>query len=138
MQGQYLVDLLFNAVQRIQRGHGLLKDHGDAVAANAAQFVLAQLEQVLPCVVNAAAGVLGQRVGQQTQDGMRGDRFARAAFAHQSQGLTALDIEADAFQYTLFQAAGDEFDRQVADFDEAVGVGHVISSDRRHRVPLRR
>ena len=73
VQGQHLVDLLLDAVQRVQRGHGLLKDHGDAVAANAAQFVLVQFEQVLSGVVNAAAGVLGQRVGQQTQDGVRGD-----------------------------------------------------------------
>ena len=63
VQGQHLVDLLFDAVQRVERGHGLLKDHGDAVAADAAQLVLVQFEQVLPCVVNAAAGVLRQWVG---------------------------------------------------------------------------
>ncbi len=35
MQAQHLADLLLDRVQRIERGHRLLEDHGDLVAAHA-------------------------------------------------------------------------------------------------------
>ena len=37
VQGEHLGDLLLHRVQRVERGHRFLEDHGDAVAANRAQ-----------------------------------------------------------------------------------------------------
>jgi len=36
MDEQHLVDLFLDGVQRVERGHGLLEDHGDAVAPHTA------------------------------------------------------------------------------------------------------
>jgi hypothetical protein len=47
VQRQDLADLLLDRMQRVERGHGLLEDHGDLVAAHAAQPALVGGEHVL-------------------------------------------------------------------------------------------
>ena len=101
VNGQHFIDLFLNAVQRVQRGHGFLKNHRNAIATDMPQFFLAQAQQVLPAIGNAAARVMCERVGQQPEDRMCGDRFARAAFADQGQGLPTFDIKTDALHCTL-------------------------------------
>ena len=76
-------DLRADAHDRVQRGHGLLEDHGDVAAAAAAHFALGQGEQIGRDVF---AGVTGRGeqdfsgdvcgVGKQPQHGQRGRRFA--------------------------------------------------------------
>ena len=68
VQQKDFIDLLFDAVQRVQRRHRLLEDHRNAVAANALQGFFVLLQQVLAFMADAAARVLGQGVGQQAQD----------------------------------------------------------------------
>ena len=46
MQLQYLAHLLLDGVQRVERGHRLLEDHGDAVAADRLQLRLGDLQEV--------------------------------------------------------------------------------------------
>ncbi len=41
VQLEDLADLPLDRVQRIERGHRLLKDHGDRIAAHGAQMLLA-------------------------------------------------------------------------------------------------
>ena len=57
VQGEHFSNLPLHAVQWIERAHGLLKDHGYAVAADLAQLVFASLEQVIAVKLDAAAGV---------------------------------------------------------------------------------
>ncbi len=73
VQAQYLVDLFFHRMQRIERGHRFLEDHGDAVATDRTQFFLFDLQQVFTGIADGAARVAGDRVGQQAQDRVRGD-----------------------------------------------------------------
>src|SRR5499427_1971881 len=47
MQQQDLADLLLDGVQRIERGHRLLEDDGDVVAAHVANFRFRQAQQML-------------------------------------------------------------------------------------------
>jgi hypothetical protein len=47
VQAKDLADLLFDRVQRVQRGHRLLEHHGDVIAAHLPEFVLACAEHVL-------------------------------------------------------------------------------------------
>ena len=137
VDAQHLVDLLLDRVQRIERGHRLLEDHRDPVAADVADGFLFQAQQVLPGVLDGPGRMPGERVGQQAQDRVGGHRFAGAAFAHQRQGFAALDIEADAFDHPLTALADDKFDGQVAHFDQIVLI-HFTSSGRRHRERTRR
>ena len=44
---QHLADLLLDGVQRVERGHRLLKNHGNLVAADMAQAVERQRHEVL-------------------------------------------------------------------------------------------
>ncbi len=101
VQAEHFVDLLFDRVQRVQRRHRLLKDHRNPVAADVADGFLSEAQQILPGIQNRAGRMVCQGVGQQAQDRMRGHRFAGTAFAHQGQGFTAFDIEADAFDHPL-------------------------------------
>jgi hypothetical protein len=70
VQGQHFLDLLGDVVQRVQRGHRLLEYHRDTIAADASQVLFVQFEQVMAGILDAAAGMAGQRVGQQAQDRM--------------------------------------------------------------------
>ncbi|MNN00370.1 hypothetical protein D3C81_1129570 [compost metagenome] len=137
VDAQHLVDLLFDRVQRVERGHRLLEDHRDPVTADVADGFFFQVQQVLSGVLNGAGRVPGERVGQQTQDRVRGHRFAGTAFAHQRQGFAALDVEADAFDHALAVITDDKFDGEVAHFDQIVLI-HFTSSGRRHRERTRR
>ncbi len=137
VQQENFVDLLLDAVQRVQRGHRLLEDHRNAVAANALHGLLVLLQKVLVLIADAAAGVARQGIGQQAQQRVRGDRFARATLAHQCQRLTLADVEADAVHHAVSLVTGDELHRQVAHFDQVLFT-HVTSSGRRHRGRIRR
>lgn len=137
VQAKHFVDLFLDAVQRVQRGHRLLEDHRDAVATNVPQGLFLEGQQVSLGVVDGAAGVARQRVGQQAQDRVRGHRLARSAFADQGQGFATLDIKADVIDHAVVMLAGDELDAEVADFDQIVLI-HLISSGRRHRERTRR
>ena len=46
MQSQDFADLRLNGLQRIERRHRLLEDNRDVVAANAANLVLAEIQQL--------------------------------------------------------------------------------------------
>ncbi|MNJ72029.1 hypothetical protein D3C77_686370 [compost metagenome] len=63
VQQEYLVNLLFDCVQRVERGHRLLEDHRDAIATDMAHLLFIQGHQVATFVSDAAAGVARQRVG---------------------------------------------------------------------------
>ena len=48
VQAEHLVDLFFDGVQRVQRGHRLLEDHRNPIAAYMPQGLLFKRQQVLP------------------------------------------------------------------------------------------
>ena len=48
--------LVADGEQRVQRGHGILQDHGDALAAHAAHLGVGFLQQVLALEQHPAAG----------------------------------------------------------------------------------
>ena len=62
VQGQHLRDLLLDGVQRVQRGHRLLEDEADVVAAHPAQIGRAGIQHLGATVVDRARD-FGRRVG---------------------------------------------------------------------------
>ena len=89
-----LADLPLERVQRVERGHRLLEDHRDAIAAHLAQLLRRGADQLLAGKADAALrAVGGERVGQQLQDRQRGHTLARAALADQRQGLAAIEVK---------------------------------------------
>ena len=61
VQQQGLVDLLFHRVQGIERGHGLLKDHRDLVAADLAQEGLLAADHLLAAEADGGLGLCWAR-----------------------------------------------------------------------------
>ena len=63
VQEQGLAHLPGDRVQRVQRGHRLLEDHGDAVAAHLPHDMLARAHQLPTVETDAPRGVRGRRIG---------------------------------------------------------------------------
>ena len=78
VQDQHLVDLPLDRVQRVERGHRLLEDHRDAVAAHGEQLARRRADQLAALEADAAAGMAGRRIGQELQYRQRRHRLARA------------------------------------------------------------
>jgi hypothetical protein len=80
MHAERLADLVADREQRIERGHRVLQDHGDALAAHAAHLGIRLVEQVLALEHHPPADDARRR-RQQAQDGQRKRALARARFA---------------------------------------------------------
>ncbi len=138
---EHLGNLLFHVVQRVQRGHRLLEDHRDVVAAHLAQRGFRGADQLLALESDRAARMARHRVGQQLQHRERGHRLAGAGLADQRHRLALADLERDVLD-RLDRAAGRiEGDREVVD-TEQLFFGHAIipgsCADRTRRAPPRR
>ncbi len=77
VQRQDFCDLALDDLQRIERGHRLLKHHRDARAAHTAQGGFVHLQHVLAAEIDDAGGMIGGR-WQEPRHGERGDRLAGA------------------------------------------------------------
>ena len=88
MQRQRFRQLLLDRVERVERGHRLLEDEGDVVAAHVAQQLVVGADHLLAVVGDRPAHLSAfaqQRHGRQCRD-----RLARAAFAHQRHRLATV------------------------------------------------
>ena len=126
VQADDLLHLVAHRVGRVEGGHGLLKDHGDAVAADAAHLGLGQLHQVLPLEQDLAAGDPARRGGDETHDGVGGDALAAAGLAHQAQGLAGQNGQAHVVDRLGGVAAHREIGPQVLDLEQRGG-DHGVS-----------
>ena len=95
VHAQRLRQLPADAQARVQGGHRLLEDHGDVAAAQAADLLVVQVQQVLIVEQHPAADDAPGRAGNQPQQRHGGDALAGAAFADDGQDLAFLHIEAD-------------------------------------------
>ncbi len=123
MHREHLADLPLDRVQRIERGHRLLEDHRDLVAAHGANVVLGEREKIAALEQDLAGGMRSGGIGQQLQDRQRGHRLARAGFADQRHGLALVDVEGDAVGHERVAAVLTEGDREVLDLEQRIGHG---------------
>ena len=86
--------LVADREQRVQRGHRVLQDHGDALAAHVAHLGVGFLQQVLALEQHPAAGDPRRR-RQQAQDGERQRALARTGLADDAQRLAGVDAQRD-------------------------------------------
>jgi hypothetical protein len=123
-----LGDLPAHGEHRVQRGHRLLEDHGDAVAANLAHLALAQLHQVGAAQPHGAR-VTPRRRGHQPQDRQRGHALAAARFADHAQRAAGAHRVGNPVDRTHHAGQRVEVGAQVVDFEQRLaggegGVGH--------------
>ena len=97
-------NLFANRNQRIQAGHGVLKHHGDLLAADFAHLLIADFGQVSAFKFNFAVFNAGS-IGQQAQDGHGSNAFAAAGLTNDTKDLALMHFKADA-AHSLHFAGG--------------------------------
>jgi hypothetical protein len=108
---------------RIERGHRLLKDHTDLIAAKHAHEFLRGFGEVnrfaLPrCESEPAAGDSPAAELDQAHEGERRDRFSRARLSHEADGLARINRERGAVHGDDGRAAALEFDPEILDLNQ--------------------
>ncbi len=78
---------------RIERGHGVLEDHGDLRPANLSHFIHGQLQQILPIELNLARDL--PRLLDQPHDGQRRHALAAAGLPDHAQRLALSNVKGD-------------------------------------------
>ena len=94
MRGQQLVHLVTTAHDRVERRHGLLKNHAHGLASEFTQSGLRRFEKCFTLQQNFAA-IGFQFFGQQPHDGGCHDRLSRPRLAHHTQSFASLNAETD-------------------------------------------
>ena len=117
-----LGDLAADGHHRIERGHRLLKDHRDGVAANAPQLGFRERRQIAALEPDLARLALRRRRGQKAQDRQRRDGLAAARFADHGQRLAAIHLERDAVDRVDDPFGGVKADAQVVDPEHDVAL----------------
>jgi hypothetical protein len=105
-------NLLADGEDGIEGGHGLLKDHGEVAAAEAADGFRGKGEEIAAVVVDGAGD--GGRGIEEAEYGEGSDGFAGSGFADEAEGFAGSDGEgevADGFE-------GAEADGEVVDGEE--------------------
>jgi hypothetical protein len=82
-------DLPADREHRIEARHRLLEDHADVVTADITHGAIVELEEVRALEADGARDPAG-RLRDETQNGVRGDRFAATAFADDRESLAGL------------------------------------------------
>ena len=126
VQDERFRDLVADRVQRRQRGHRLLEDHGDAAAPQGAHALAVGAERGdidgrLGCgrIVEAdGAGADAGRLRQDAQDGLRRHGLAGPGFADDGHGLAVRDVEGQPVDGAEIAAVGMKIDREIADRQE--------------------
>ena len=127
VQAQWLRHLVADRMHRVQRRHGFLEDHADAVAAQLPHHGV-RLTHQFPPVEADAAGHHGA-FRQQSHQRHRGDGLAAARLSDQTQGLTTLQGKADAANRIRRTTLGLQAHAQVVDFQHAVVTACVPAAD---------
>ena len=88
-------NLAANGKDRVQRGHRILDNQGDAAAAHFAHLMLGKLEQVLAFQSDAAADDFPGRRRHQAHQGKHRNRLSAARLADDAQSLAPAQLETD-------------------------------------------
>ncbi len=121
-------DLVADAHDRVEGGHGFLEDHADGAAAEPAHGGFGEREDGL-AFEQDAAGDAGSG-GEQAQEGERGGGFAGAGLADEAEGFAGREREGDAVD----DFAGAEGYGEAVDFEQRRGHG-VSGLQARGNVP---
>ncbi len=103
---------------RVQRRHGLLKDHADLVAAHVANAFIVQLQQIASLEHDFAGDNSSRRTWNEAQDAQRRDALARAGLADQSDDFAGIHAEIDAVDRFRDTGFGVEIGAQPANVEQ--------------------
>ena len=92
VQADRLFQLIAHRVHRVERGHRVLKNDGNLIAADFAHFAFARADQLLAAELDAAA-YNAARMRENLQNGVGGHTLTRTGFPHNTKHLAAIQIE---------------------------------------------
>ena len=122
--GDFFVDeqrfdeLLADAQVGVERGHRILENHGNAFAANRAGLGGRAVEEVDAVEHRGAADDTARGLRDEAHDRITRHGFTRARFAHDPEGLAALDAEADAVDGAVNAVSCVEISAEIVDGEE--------------------
>ena len=119
-----LDDLLADPVDRVQRGHRVLEDHPELVAAVVLHLGVRDLEEIGSLVEHLALEARVHAAGQPHQR-HRGHALAGARLADDAEHLAALELQRDAVDGADDPVLGCELDTEVVDLEQ--GFSHQVS-----------
>jgi hypothetical protein len=114
--GQHLGHLAADREVGVQRGHGVLEDHRDLLAADLVQLGRGQVQDLAAAVEDGA--VRAAVAGEQAHDGEEDLGLARPALADDAQGLAVGYREVDAVGGEHLAVGGGEAGGQRADLED--------------------
>jgi hypothetical protein len=123
VQADRLADLLADAEHRVERGHRLLEDHRQLVAAHVAHRGLVERQQVAAVERDRAADDASRRIRHQAHDRKRGHALAAARFADDGQGLAARKRKGQAVDGLEHAAAREEISLQARNLEHGLACG---------------
>ena len=129
VQGDDLIDLVADAEDGVQRGHRLLEDHGDEVAAQVLHHGVGCLRHVVGLVAEVQADLafndLTLRTLQKLHDRKTRHGLAAARLTHNAHRLADGDIEGDAVHGVHRADVGEEIGMQIVDLKDVCVVLHL-------------
>ena len=112
-----LDELMTDAVERIQRSEGVLKNRANSAPTEPSKLVLGILVDPFTCEADLTARDPPRRI-QQADDGRTRQGFTSAGFTDDAQNLARGDRQTDAIKCSQEAAACGELNDQIVDFKE--------------------
>ena len=120
VQFHHFGDLFDDGNHGIQRGHGILKDHGDLAAANGAHLAFLLAQQAFAFENDVARLDLCGRNGQKAHNAQSRGGLAGSGLAHKSQGFALGELKVQSFNGVYGAAFGDIVDGEIFDLEEQI------------------
>jgi len=122
VQTKALAHLLTDLVDRVERRHGVLEDHGDVVTANVLHFLFTHIEQRLAAILHGAAVNLSGRHRDEAHDGHGRHGLTRTRLAYHAEGLAAVERIGNAVNRMDDTVLGMEVHLKVIDFEKMLAL----------------
>ena len=116
MQHERLGDLRADAVQRIERRHRLLEDHGDAIAAQLLHRLFGEADELPPLEADRTGDARALR--RQAHQRKRRHRLAGAGLAHHAEALALIERKRGPIDDALQPGWRRHVDSELGDFEQ--------------------
>ena len=120
VQPECLGNLLTHTQNRVERRHGLLKNHGNFFSPQIAHSLRICLHQVCALEPYLAVGDASGRHGQEFHDGHGGDTFTAARLTHDTQCFASIDVKINAIDRMQHTVIGVKVNLKVLNFQQGV------------------
>jgi len=110
-----LGELAANGEHRVQRGHGLLENHGHLTSTHLAHRLLVQSQQIAALKQHLATDDTAGRRHDESHQAERTDRLAAARLSHQCHRLPGVHIIGDSVHGPYCSALAHKIGLQVTD-----------------------